>query len=62
MKAKDLAAKLLEHPELDVLFSDQNEGSVCSVENVRIETAEEDQYPKDWNMPEGYTFWKLSLQ
>jgi hypothetical protein len=31
------------------------------VERVRIVTAEADQFPEDWDMPEGYQFVQIGL-
>lgn len=61
MKAKDLAAALLKHPELDVMQSDlDNSSHVWGILGLRVHTVEDDdEYPKDYNMPKGYTFIRL---
>lgn len=32
------------------------------VENVRVITATKDEFPEDWNMPEGYQFIQIGEQ
>ncbi len=42
---------------LDVMFQDPNaNGGPFSVEKIHVEVADEDEYPEDYCMPEGYTF------
>ena len=58
MKVKDLIQQLLlQNQEQDVMFQDPNaRGGPFSIERVSVEVADEDEYPEDYNMPEGYTF------
>ena len=57
MKAKEVAKILLETPELDVLFQDPNSnGGPFSVESAQLRIAAKDEFPEDFDMPEGFTF------
>ncbi len=43
--------------DIQVMFKDPNSnGGPFGVSTATIEIAEEDEYPEDWNMPEGFTF------
>ena len=48
------------HGDLPVMFENDG-GDVWSVEIANVAIAEEDQYPLDWNMPEGFKFFKLQF-
>jgi hypothetical protein len=61
MKVKQLIARLeklgKQHGNVEVMFSDPNdEGSVYSINFTSREVADEDEYPDDWGMPEGFKF------
>jgi len=64
MKISQMIAALQEiadkQGDLDVLASADN-GYVYEVMDVSSVTAEEGDYPDDWNMPAGYTFVSLYL-
>ena len=45
------------HGDLEVMFSDSEGESVWSAESAEVEMVEDDnQYPKDWNMPKGFRY------
>lgn len=57
MKAKELAKKLLEHPDMDVLVAElDNESRVWGVSRVEFKIADEDEYPASYNLREGFEF------
>ena len=61
MKAKDLVKKLLENPEVDVMFTDPNsDGGPFSVGQVSLRIAEEDEFPEEFNMKKVYKFIELT--
>lgn len=55
MKLSDLVEKLTalasQHGDLEVFDS-----AHFSVHSVQVKVAAKDQFPEDWDMPEGYTF------
>lgn len=59
MKLSNLIQQLVaihdQHGDLPVLKEDDN-GSIYELSRVSYETAEEDEYPKDWDMPAGFQF------
>ena len=67
MKISELEAKLKEwreaHGDLDVLIEtgSSSSGGTWSIDLADCHTAEEDEYPDDWDMPEGFTFVRLSV-
>lgn len=61
MKILELANQLKaiydEHGDIDVLFTDPNSNQgPFDVGSTEFRVAEEDEYPEDFNMPEGYKF------
>ena len=65
MKILELATKLKaiydEQGDIDVLFTDPNSNQgPFEVGNTEFRVAEEDEYPKSYNMPEGYKFVELT--
>lgn len=59
MKVKDLVERLQSvDQELDVMFTDPNDHtcSIYLVWKLSEKVATKDEYPDDWNMPEGYKF------
>lgn len=48
------------HGDIEVMFQDPNSGEgPFAVEVVSRCVAEEDEFPEDWNMPEGFEFVEL---
>ena len=47
-------------PDIDVLLSDNDDRGPMEVASVNLSIAEQDQYPKDWNMPAGFAFIEVS--
>lgn len=47
------------HGDLDVMFQN-DEGDVWNVTLALHHKVEEDEFPTNWNMPEGYEFIKLT--
>jgi len=65
MKIFELAERLKaiydEHGDIEVFFRDPNSWQgPFEVGQVTQRTAEEDEYPEDYNMPEGYKFVELT--
>jgi hypothetical protein len=65
MKIFELATRLKaiydEHGDIEVFFRDPNtDQGPFEVGRVAQRTAEEDEYPEDYNMPEGYKFVELT--
>lgn len=58
MTVQELIQQLSQlNPDLTVMFQDPNaNGGPFSVTRLQVHTAAEDEYPEDWNMPEGFTF------
>lgn len=61
MKLEKLIAKLQEKyaelGDLDVMFQDPNsDGGPFAIENISAWEAGEDEFPKHWNMPEGFQY------
>lgn len=61
MKISQLMERLAKlqkiHGDIDVMFSDSEGESVWSAESAEVEVVEDDnQYPKDWNMPKGFRY------
>ncbi len=59
MTVQELIEKLskVSNKNMEVFFQDPNShGGPFCVGSFKTETADEDEYPDDWNMPEGYTF------
>jgi hypothetical protein len=64
MKIFELAVQLKaiydEHGDIDVFFRGPNmDTSPYDVGRAQVTVAEEDEYPKDFNMPAGYKFVEL---
>lgn len=63
MKVQTLIKKLealeQKHGNIDVMFYADRDGTY-SVSRVTHEVAGEDEYPDDWNMPEGYEFLQIT--
>lgn len=60
MKILD-AAKLLKtifdkHGNIDLMLIDPQRGNPHLVSSISAETAEKGEFPKEWNMPAGYTY------
>ena len=49
-----------EHGDVPVMFTDPNRGSTFEVFTVKHRVAKEDEFPEDWNMPEGFEFVDIS--
>lgn len=49
----------MKHGDLDVMFENDS-GEVWDIVLVNHHKVGEDEYPADWNMPEGFAFIKLS--
>jgi hypothetical protein len=47
-------------PDTDVLLSGDDDRGPMSVGSVKLSVAEQDEYPKDWNMPGGFKFVEVS--
>ena len=45
-----------ERGDIDVMFRDGDSDGVWEVAAVRWKVASENEYPEDWNMPEGTEF------
>lgn len=61
MKAHELGRKLLAGENVDVMFRDPNSsGGPFSVSNTELKVAEEDDYPENFNMPEGFKHIELT--
>ena len=45
-----------EHSDIDVMFNDTDSHGPYSASSVRVAVAEKDDFPEDWDMPEGFTF------
>ena len=65
MKILELANQLKaiydEHGDIDVFFTDPNSNQgPFAVGNTDLRVAEEDEYPENFNMPEGYKFVELT--
>ncbi len=45
-----------ENGDIDVMFNDPESQGPYSTTSVRVSVAEKDDYPDDWDMPEGFTF------
>lgn len=65
MKILELATKLKaiydEQGDIEVFFRDPNtDQGPFEVNRVTNREAEEDEYPEDYNMPEGYKFVELT--
>lgn len=58
--ANRLKAIYDEHGDVPVMFTDPNNGSTYEVFTVKHRVAEEDEYPEDWDMPEGFEFVDIS--
>ena len=61
MKASQMIKQLnsiqAKHGDIEVMFTDPNSsGGPFAVTSVSVEVAEEDQYPEEFDMPEGFTF------
>lgn len=67
MKISDLEKKLeafrAEHGDIEVLLEigSTATGGTFDFDYVDFYEAEEGQYPKDWDMPEGFKFVKMSV-
>jgi len=49
------------HGDIEVFFTDPNSNQgPFAVGNTEFRVAEEDEYPKHYNMPAGYTFVELT--
>lgn len=48
------------HGDIPVMFTDPNSDSTFEVLIVKHRVAEEDEYPKEWDMPEGFEFVEIS--
>jgi len=60
MKSKELAEKLLDCPDVEVMFQDPNSSDgPFSVSGLAIRVAKKGEYPKDFNMPKGFKFIEL---
>lgn len=46
--------------DIPVMFTDPNRGSTFEVFTVTHRVAEEDEYPEEWSMPEGFEFVDIS--
>lgn len=44
------------HGDLPVMYRDGDGDSVWGLFSVKHEIAEEDEYPEDWDMPQGFEF------
>ena len=53
---KKLEKLLDKHGNVDVMFQDGDGDSVWCLESVQFRVAEEDEFPKEWNMKPGYKF------
>lgn len=65
MKILELANQLKAiydgHGDIDVFFTDPNSNQgPFAVGGTEFRVAEEDEYPEDFNMPEGYKFVELT--
>ena len=65
MKTSEMIAKLqtiqAEHGDIEVMFQDvESCAGPWSATSACVEVAGEDQYPEDWNMPEGFKFVEIS--
>lgn len=60
MKLLELAAKLKaiydEHGDIDVMLLDPDRYEPSEVTRAKVVVAEANQWPADWNMPEGFTY------
>lgn len=61
MKIFELAEQLKkiydEHGDIEVMFETPNDGSLWSLTKVEFDqVTAHDEYPEDWNMPEGLKF------
>jgi hypothetical protein len=48
-----------ENGDIHVLYTNANTGDPYPVGRISVEVAEKDQYPDDYEMPEGFTFVNL---
>lgn len=65
MKISQVIARLqkiqAERGDVDVMLQDpESSYGPWAVTGVHVEVAEEDQYPEDFQMPEGYTFVEIT--
>jgi len=61
MKAHELAKKLLAEEDVEVMFQDPNsKGGPFSTNGVQLKVAEKDQFPEDFNMPEGFKWIEIT--
>jgi hypothetical protein len=64
MKIQELANKLKaiydQHGDIEVMFSDPNTGSTYGAFIVEHRVAELDEFPEDWDMPEGFEFVEIT--
>jgi len=60
MKIKKMIDKLQkiekEHGDIDVMYQDGDGESYWSINSANFREAEEDEFPEDWEMPEGFKF------
>jgi hypothetical protein len=58
MKVLELATELKKiydlHGDIDVMLT--ADGDTFAISSVRFKQAEDGEFPKDWNMPEGFKF------
>ena len=45
-----------ESGDIDVMFDDPDGHGPYSATSANVDIAEKDDYPADWDMPEGFTF------
>ena len=64
MKISEMVDRLLkvqaERGDIDVMMSDPNGDGIYSVEGMGWRVAKKDEFPTNWQMPEGYEFVELS--
>lgn len=52
---RNLTAILAEQGDIEVMFNDGHD-EIRSVSYTNVRVAEQDEFPEDWDMPEGFTF------
>jgi hypothetical protein len=61
MKAHELAKKLLAGEDIYVMFQDPNSsGGPFGITNTRLRTSKKDEFPEDFDMPEGFKYIELT--